>query len=370
MVKIVPSSSRIITRSNPVGHPYYSRRALFDQSSTGRERPWKVYKQLSKFLAEACQHLGYERLAVRIDRCADRLWFLECMESEEHPKKLKSAYFCKHRLCPDCQWRRSLRQFHTSLELAQEALERHPTLKFVFLTLTVPNVSLRGLSDGIDGLFESWQRLTQRKEVRSAVRGYLRTLEVTYNHQRDDWHPHIHAVLVVPSSYFKTDLYITQQRWLKLWQQSTRMPQITQVDIRKIKTNRKGIDPLALGFAEASKYGLKPWSTSSRISVNRLLKKKRIPRNLKGHAWLRETVEETGEVVGQLIAALERRRLVQVGGILKDIKRELKLKDGEDEGADLVNVTGEKTGCKCSVCGGDMFEHSYVWNRLLANYYG
>ena len=370
MVKIVPSSSRIITRSNLVGDTYCSRCVLFDRSSTGKERPWKVYKQLSKFLAEACQHLGYERLGVRIDRCADRLWFLECMESEEHPKKLKFANFCGHRLCPNCQWRRSMRQFHTSLELAQKVLERHPALKFVFLTLTVPNVSLRGLSGRIDGLFESWQRLTQRKEVRSAVKGYLRTLEVTYNHQRDDWHPHIHAVLVVPSSYFKTDLYITQQRWLELWQQSTRMPQITQVDIRKIKTNKKGVDPLVLGFAEASKYGLKPWSTSSKISVNRLLKKKRISRNLKGHAWLRETVEETAEVVGQLIAALEHRRLVQVGGILRDIKRELKLKDGEDEGADLVNVTGEKTGCKCDVCGGNMFEHFYVWNQLLVNYYG
>ncbi len=131
MVKIISSSLRVGNSSNPVGHTYCSRCALFDLSSAGRERPWRVYKQLSKFLAEACQHLGYERLAFRIDRCADRLWFLECMESEEHPKKLKSAYFCGHRLCPDCQWRRSMRQFHTSLELGQKALERHSTLKFV-----------------------------------------------------------------------------------------------------------------------------------------------------------------------------------------------------------------------------------------------
>ena len=30
-------------------------------------------------------------------------------------------------------------------------------------------------------------------------------------------------------------------------------------------------------------------------------------------------------------------RLIHYGGVLKDIKRELKLKDGEDDGSDLVN---------------------------------
>ena len=361
-------SSKIIVSTDYAHLSRCPKPRLVDRCKSGRERPWRVYKQFSEFLSEAFHHLEYETLAFRVDRCADRLGFWECMESKEHPKKLKSGYFCKHRLCINCQWRKSMRQYHTSKELALEALRRHPTLKFVFLTLTVPNVPLRGLSDAIDGLFESWRRLRQRKEVKSAVRGYLRTLEVTYNHERDDWHPHIHAVLVLPSGYFKTDLYITQERWLKLWREATRMPQITQVDIRKIKTRKEGVEPLEVGFAEACKYGVKPWSTGSKISIKKLMSKRRVPRNLKGHAWLRETVEETAEVVDLLMAALERRRLVQVGGILRDIKRELKLKDGEDEDADLVNVAGKETGCRCDVCGGDMIEHSYWWNSLLTHY--
>ena len=125
---------------------------------------------------------------------------------------------------------------------------------------------------------------------------------------------------------------------------------VTQVDIRKIKTSKEGVEPLEVGFAEACKYGVKPWSTGSRISVNKLLSKKCVPRNLKGHTWLRETLEETAEVVDELMAALENRRLVQYGGILRDIN--------------------EKTGCKCDVCGGDMFEHSYVWHSVLAHYLG
>ena len=343
--------------------------ALIDKSSRGRERPWRVYKQLSQFLAEAYSDLEWESLTRRVETCASYLLFLECTQSRKHPKKLKRANFCKDRLCTTCQWRKSMRQYQTSLKLGKIALERHPTLKLVFLTLTVPNVALRDLSGAIDGLFKSWQRLTQRKEVKFAVRGYIRTLEVTYNHERDDWHPHIHAVLAVPSRYFKTGLYITQQRWLKLWQEATRMPQITQVDVRTIKTKRKGVDPLEVGFAEASKYGVKPWSTKSRVSVKRLLKELYVDReDLKGHAWLRLTREKTAEVVEQLRGALEHRRLVQTGGIFREIKRELNLKDGEDKDADLVNVTDQEVECHCSVCGGNMAEHSYWWDSLILYY--
>ena len=343
--------------------------SLIDKSSRGRERPWRVYKQLSQFLAEAYSDLEWESLTRRVKTCATHLLFLECARSRKHPKKLKRGNFCKDRLCTTCQWRKSMRQYHTSLELAREALRRHPTLRFVFLTLTVPNVPLRGLSDGIDSLFESWRRLYQRKEVKSVVKGHLRALEVTYNHERDDWHPHIHAVLAVPSYYFATDSYITRYRWLELWQQATRMSQITQVDVRTIKTKRKGVDPLEVGFAEASKYGVKPWSTKSRVSVKRLLKDLYVDReDLKGHAWLRLTREKTAEVVEQLRGALEHRRLVQTGGIFRKIKRELNLKDGEDKDADLVNVTDKTIECYCSVCGENMVEHSYWWDSLILYY--
>lgn len=342
---------------------------LIDKSITGIERPWRVNKQVDQFLAEAYSDLGYESLAGRVGSCAKYLSFLACPRSQSHPKKLKSARFCRDRLCSNCQWRKSMRQFKTSLKIGRVALERHPNLKLIFLTLTVPNVVLRDLSDALGRLFGSWRRLYQRKEVRRVVKGYSRALEITYNHERSDWHPHIHAVLAVPSSYFKTDLYITHDRWLEMWQGSCRMPQITQVDVRKIKTARKGVDPLEVGFAEASKYGIKPWSTASRVSVRKLMKEPYLDRkDLEGHAWLRQTGEETAEVVRQLRGALENRRLVGTGGIFKEIKRELGLKDGEDKDVDLVNVTGEETGSQCSICGADMIEHTYWWNSLLSHY--
>lgn len=335
-------------------------------------RLWNVWKQLSRFLAEAYNDLGQQSRSERVGKCATYLAFLQCQNSSEHPKKLTASNFCRDRLCPQCQQRRSARQFAVSVQLGHELLRRHPSFKFIFLTLTVPNVSLDKLEHTITHILQSWHRLMMRSEIKRAVKGYMRTLEITYNRQRNDWHPHIHAALVVQQSYFTSRDYIKRDRWLQMWQEATRQPEITQVDIRVLKPNKKahnGIDPVLLAFAELSKYAVKDWSVP-RKELEKLSKQsKAMTRDVEGHAWLRKSRQETAVIVEKLQAALYRRRLVHYGGLLKEIKREMKLKDGEDEGSDLINTSGEKTGCQCAICGGDMREIWYRWQQALANYY-
>ena len=358
------------------------REPLSDLSLTGKGRPWRVQKLGSQYYGEACQALGQDKRAERVLNCGSYLVFLVCIENKEHPKKLASARFCKDRLCSMCQWRRSLRQFKTSVQLGHELLRRQPTYKFLFLTLTVPNVKLEELSGALDHIFESWRRLYQRQEVRKVVKAYLRTLEVTYNHLEDTWHPHLHALLAVPSSYFTGNRYIKHEQWLDLWRESTRMPEITQVDIRVVKPKvtdskqgeKKVVDPLVVAFAECSKYGVKPWSTKSGKSNKKLIKVLESggePKRdmFKGHIFIRKTLEETAQVVEQLQNALRNRRLVQVGGMFRDIKKELELKDGEDKDADLVNTSDQETGCECDLCSSEMTEVWYYWESQLADYY-
>ena len=128
---------------------------------------------------------------------------------------------------------------------------------FIFLTLTAPNVKSDELDDEIKHYNKSFQRLMQRKEVKSAVKGYVRKLEVTYNKERDDYHPHFHVVLAVNKSYFTdTKAYITRNRWLELWQKSTKNNLITQVDVRKVKAtdNKKEVSEIAKYSAKDSDY--------------------------------------------------------------------------------------------------------------------
>ena len=55
---------------------------------------------------------------------------------------------------------------------------------------------------------------------------------------RDDYNPHFHVLIAVNRSYFKdTKSYISQKEWLNLWRDVTDMPEITQVQVQKIRQN-------------------------------------------------------------------------------------------------------------------------------------
>lgn len=173
----------------------------------------------------------------------------------EH-KKLHKANSCKNRFCPMCAWRKA-RKNALKIGVLMQYLKEVENKEFIFLTLTAPNVKAEELNEEIKHYNQSFKRLIERKEVKSAVKGYVRKLEVTYNKERDDYHPHFHVILAVNKSYFTdTKAYITRNRWLELWQKSTKNSLITQVDIRRVKhtVNKKEVSEIAKYSAKDSDY--------------------------------------------------------------------------------------------------------------------
>ena len=153
-------------------------------------------------------------------------------------KKQHKGNSCKNRFCPICAWKKA-RKDALSLSVMMAYLKQEEKKEFIFLTLTAPNVSADELNDEIKHYNQSFQRLMQRKEVRKVVKGYARKLEITYNEERDDYHPHFHVLVAVNKSYFnQATQYISRDRWLELWQQVTKNPLITQVDVRKVRGSR------------------------------------------------------------------------------------------------------------------------------------
>src|SRR5699024_2648537 len=126
----------------------------------------------------------------------------------------------------------------------------------IFLTLTAPNVPADELNDEIKHYNQSFQRLMQRKEVKQIVKGYARKLEITYNEERDDYHPHFHVLIEVSKSYFnKSKHYISRDRWLQLYQQVTKNPFFIQVDVRKVRSLKENrIFEIAKYSAKDSDY--------------------------------------------------------------------------------------------------------------------
>lgn len=193
-----------------------------------------------------------------ITGCGNLLMFLSDFEMEN--KKLYKGSFCKNRFCPMCSWRMACKD-SLKISILMEHLKKEEDKEFIFLTLTAPNVEGDKLEKEIRKYNKSFEKLMQRKEVKNIVKGYIRKLEVTYNSDMtsksyDTYHPHFHVVIAVNKTYFKkSELYINRDRWLELWKEATGDSSITQVDVRKSKSNNlKEVYELAKYSAKDSDY--------------------------------------------------------------------------------------------------------------------
>lgn len=285
---------------------------LHDVSGSGRENPWAQHKQQAQLIAGAMWE-EFPPIAQRMNSCADRLTFVRDWQDQKTPGKLRlaSAYFCRARLCPVCQWRRSLKMGGQTAAAVQW-IARHDKKRYVLLTLTVKNCQPEQLAATLDQLQGGWQRLIQRKQVAAAIKGFVRAVEITYNRSTRTFHPHIHALLAVNPSYFTSRAYINQARWVALWRDAARLDYDPSVDVRRAKGDAGAI-------AEVTKYATK---ASDYI--------------------MPQDVGQMQDVLAALQRACAKRRFTSWGGCFKAAHAALGLDDCED--GDLVHTSLDLDG--------------------------
>lgn len=346
---------------------------LVDLSSTGRPRPWVKHKQSNEKLSNVYDFLNSRSKSKRLEECGSMLVFEECPEG--HHKRLKYAYFCKQRLCAMCAWRRSLFVYHQFLMVAHEVIKKFPDYQFIFITLTVKNCPEERLSKEITHLIESFDRLRGYKRFNS-IKGTFRTNEVTYNPLNKDYHPHIHAIGVVPPSYF-THGYISQEELIQLWKKALQVDYEPNVDIRKVRSKRSGVPTvnesllelensfdtsLSSAAAEVAKYSVK---------VSDIIESKPKPTDspemVKARLSLSNDIKHQASVIDTLDNALNRRRMISYTGVFKDAYKALNQKDVED--SDFIVMPGEsRSVCNCSICQSELVQIHYHWDSHIKNY--
>lgn len=292
---------------------------LQDFSSTGKKRDWQNYKvdnlKLTELYKEARKkdiNLITDARLFDLEHCADTLIFGVDADGN---KKLKQANFCRIRLCPMCQWRRSLKLFGQVKQITDKILLDNPNTRFIFGTFTVKNCAAENLETCINNLNKKFRYLVAKsltfapaKKLKQNLLGYMKAIEITYNSQEKTYHPHIHAIFAVKDTFFNSSkYYMSKKEWIELWQKALDVDYKPQIDIRAIKNNT------AKAVAEVAKYPAK---------VSPIL-------NL--------ATDEAIEVLRTLINSLNKKRFVAFGGIFKTIKQELKLVDVEHD-ADLINT--------------------------------
>lgn len=246
---------------------------------------------------------SHDRISPRMldlmNSCGSYLEFIATADKEK--KKLVQAHFCKNRFCPLCSWRKA-RKDSLMLSIMMQAISEEKNYQFIFMTLTTPNVKADKLNEEIDLFNHALKKMFMRKRVKTAIKGYVRKLEITYNKKRNDYNPHFHLILAVNKSYF-TDpkYYIKQAEWLDLWRDVTGKTginpdgtdEITQLDIRKVKGFQQ-----EKAVQEVAKYSAKDFEMT-----------------------------ESQEVFDTFYHAMKGRQLITFNGVFKEYKKKYEAGD-------------------------------------------
>lgn len=327
-----------------------------------KQRPWREKKVTNMQLADVYKYIDMSK-SERLEKCAT---FLQFRKYADGSLKLNSMSSCRVRLCPVCQWRRSLKNYYNNKRIADYLMSRNDSGEWLALTLTMKSVKSDELCGALDNLVYGFNKLTKQLDFKRISRGYYRGIEVTHDSnetitaadykRRKKWldslglkvgddnptfdlyHPHMHVLVYVNKSYFTSRDYLNHDKWVEIWRQALAVDYLPQVDIKKVKNLSQDLcgDGISGAIAEVSKYATKATD------------------------YLTGDLDKDVPTVACLDKALNNRRLIGYGGELLKAKKALKLEDADS--GDLVNVDGEASTAE------DFELVSYFWNTGVRDY--
>lgn len=301
---------------------------LIDRSSNGKRKPWREKKLANLTYAEYLEVLHFKK-AKNVKTCGQVLKFARTVDG----LKLYQTWFCKSRLCPLCNWRRTLKNDYDLSEILRVALQREPKARFLFLTLTQENSTSADLKNDLKELNGSVRRLFGYKAVKKNLIGFVRSTEITINQQQQTYHPHIHILLMVKPAYFKRD-YLNQRQWTEFWQRARKLDYTPIVHVEAIHPKDKYHNAVQSSIAEVAKY------------------------QVKESDYLTENYDADLKIIDTLEHALAGSHQIGFGGLLKDIRHELQMDQADKN---LIDVGDKKSK---EILGTVM----YKWSSVVKNY--
>lgn len=311
---------------------------LKDVTKSGKERPWKERKMDNISYAELLQILKFQKSG-NVGACGR---VLEFKPTDEGYLKLFKTWFCKSKLCPVCNWRRSMKNSYQTQKIVEAVIQEKPKSRWLFLTLTAKNVADGdSLKQGLSDMTKAFNKLFKYKKVKQNLIGFMRNIEVTVNEDTGLYNQHMHVLLCVENKYFRgTENYISQNEWTNFWQKALKINYTPVVHVQAIKSNKKGDSDIESAIKETGKY------------------------SVKSADYLTDDEERNLEVVSDLEYGLYRKRMISYGGLLKEKHKELNLDDAED--GDLIQTSDDEEVSETEEEANSILA---VWNYEKQNYY-
>jgi plasmid rolling circle replication initiator protein Rep len=330
--------------------------SLWLSDASPKDKPWDQHKQQARQVASIYTQADYEKYSKRIWECSQSLEFRVLSDDQGGSHlKLHSARFCRVRLCPICQWRRSMMWRARFLKALPKICADYPKGRFIFLTLTVRNCRLEDLRETIAWMNASWLKMIKRKNFPAL--GWIKCIEVTRG-ETDLAHPHFHCLLMVNSNYFTIN-YISQANWTKMWKECLKVDYTPIVNVKRVRDRKhkskqtvdsidnttvdtinnrpvdNPIDDIIAGVLETIKYSVKP-------------------ADLIGEDYMFVTPQDW---LAELTRQLHKTRSIALGGIFKQYL-------SEDDPEDLINAEIEEE----SDLDEEGYNYIFEWREIMRRY--
>jgi len=309
---------------------------LVDKTKSGKVRPWRE-KKIDNVRYWELLHILEFKKAERVKDCAEVLEYKLDIETNE--MNLFRVWFCKSRLCPMCNWRRTMKHGIQTQKIVAEVIRQKPKARWLFLTLTVKNVyDGEELNKSLSAMAQGFRRMMQYVKVAKNLVGFMRATEVTVNEIDNSYNQHMHVLLCVESRYFRgAENYISQKEWTQLWKRAMKLDYDPVVDVRAIRPKNKYKSDIKSAIDETAKYPVKHTD------------------------FMTDDEDRNLQIVSDLETGLHRKRLISYGGLLKKVHKELNLDDAED--GDLIHTDDEDEANEKG------FSIIAMWNWERQNYY-
>ena len=205
------------------------------------------------------------------DECGSFLEFSICenVETLEKKGKLKKADFCKIKWCHTCSCLKSKKVVRELRSICQqiENSYKDKKLTYLFLTLALKNPPLNELRSTIEKMSLAFKEMFKKEKLYDKhILGYFRSIEFLGDKTMPGYaHPHFHVILVVDSGYFG-NYYISQQKWIDMWQKYLKVDYKPTAHVQRIKANsKKKMEAKDSAVYEVAKYSVSP-ATFLRLS--------------------------------------------------------------------------------------------------------
>lgn len=131
--------------------------------------------------------------------------------------------YCHNRHCEPCMKAKS----SLIINNLRAQMKSRPKVQTRFVTLTLCHTG-KPLRDEIKRLYAAWKQLRGKKQWKKSQDGGTATLEVKYNAEKKEWHPHLHII--------SEGRYLSSKTLSDLWLECTGDSYI--VDVRFISSDK------------------------------------------------------------------------------------------------------------------------------------